>query len=48
LSRNQGQTAEAKKNWEKIVKEGRDPVWQKLASQKLADLEWKDRPGADI
>jgi TolA-binding protein len=48
LSKNQGQTAEAKKNWEKIVKEGRDPVWQKLASQKLADLEWKDRPGADI
>ncbi|GAM09703.1 tetratricopeptide repeat protein [Geobacter sp. OR-1] len=48
LSKKQGQTTAAKKSWQKIVQEGSDPVWQRLASQELADLEWKERIGADI
>jgi tetratricopeptide (TPR) repeat protein len=48
LRKREGRSEEAKRNWEKIVREGSDPVWQKLAAQGLADIEWKARTGADI
>jgi TolA-binding protein len=48
LSLKEGRVDEAKSSWEKIVKEGTDAVWQKLASQAIADLEWKQRIGGQI
>lgn len=48
VRKNEGRGDEAKKNWEKIVKEGSDPVWQKLAAQQLADVAWKERTGVGI
>ena len=48
LQQREGHNEDAKRNWEKIVKEGSDPVWQKLAAQELADMEWKSRTGANI
>ena len=48
LRKREGRSEEAVRNWEKIVKEGSDPVWQKLAAQKLAEIEWKTRIGANI
>lgn len=45
LHKSGGQIEEAKKSWETIVKEGKDQVWQKLASQQLSDLEWKAKTG---
>ncbi|SNB47066.1 tetratricopeptide repeat protein [Geobacter sp. DSM 9736] len=34
---------QARSYWEKSVKEGSDPVWQKLAGECLADVEWRER-----
>lgn len=48
LSLKEGRADEAKTNWEKIVKEGTDAVWRKLASQAIADMEWKQRMGGRI
>lgn len=48
VSKRAGRTEEAKKNWERIVKEGSDPVWQRLASQELSDIEWRERTGSGI
>ena len=33
---------EAKALWGRIVKEGSDPVWRKMAQQSLSDLEWQE------
>jgi TolA-binding protein len=38
LQKKEGRREDAKKSWEMIVKEGRDPVWQKLAAQELANI----------
>jgi len=35
--------AEARACWERLVKEGGDPVWKSLAVQSLADLAWRER-----
>jgi tetratricopeptide (TPR) repeat protein len=48
LHRRNGRHDEAKKQWDKIVKDGTDPVWQKLATEALSDLEWKERTGSRI
>ncbi len=48
LSLREGRGAEARNNWAKIVKEGSDPVWQKLATQAMSDLDWKERTGSKI
>lgn len=48
IHKSSGRSAEAKKSWEMIVKEGSDQIWQKLASQELSDLEWKTRTGSGI
>ena len=39
----EGKNDEAKHHWERIVKEGTDPVWQKMAAQALADLAWREQ-----
>jgi len=44
----EGRNMEAKGYWDKILKEGSDAVWQKLASQAMADLEWRERTGARL
>ena len=44
----EGRNTEAKGYWDKILKEGNDAVWQKLASQAMADLEWRERTGARL
>ncbi len=44
----EGRNTEAKGYWDKILKEGSDAVWQKLASQAMADLEWRERTGARL
>lgn len=38
-----GKTDNARTCWERLVNEGRDPVWKSLAVQALADLSWRDR-----
>jgi hypothetical protein len=42
LSLLEGRAPEARSLWERVKTEGRDPVWQKLAIQALADLEWRE------
>jgi TolA-binding protein len=41
LSRQEGNYDAAKDFWEKVVKEGSDSLWKKMASEELADLEWR-------
>ncbi len=48
LNLREGRVAEARNSWGKIVKEGSDPVWQKLATQAVSDLEWRERTGSKI
>lgn len=48
LHKRAGRTEDAKKSWDKIVREGRDEGWQKLASQALSDMEWQARTGSGI
>ncbi len=40
VSLQQGKEDEARVWWERLVKEGVDEVWKKMASQSLADLAW--------
>lgn len=37
--------SEAKVLWDRIVKEGRDPVWRKMAQQAISDQEWQEKNG---
>lgn len=39
VSRRSGDLNQARANWEKLVREGNDPVWKSMASHELADLE---------
>jgi TolA-binding protein len=48
LQNKEGRSEDAKKSWGKIVKDGKDPVWQKLAAQELAEVEWKEKTRAGI
>jgi TolA-binding protein len=41
LSRQEGNCDAARDLWEKVVKEGSDSFWKKMASEELADLEWR-------
>ncbi|GAB7025727.1 tetratricopeptide repeat protein [Geotalea toluenoxydans] len=34
---------EAKGHWNRILKEGTDPVWRRMAEQGLGDLQWKEK-----
>jgi len=43
LSRQEGNLDEARDLWKKVVKEGSDSLWKKMASEELADLEWRAR-----
>ena len=42
LSVLQGKKDEAKSLLEKLEREGNDPFWKNLATQKLADMQWRD------
>lgn len=42
LSGQMGNNNEARSLWEKLVREGDDPVWKKIASQKLAEMKQSD------
>ncbi|NMC74082.1 MAG: hypothetical protein GYA56_06965 [Geobacteraceae bacterium] len=46
LRRSEGSPAEARSLWEQLVREGKDPVWTRLAAQSLADLEWRAKWGS--
>lgn len=48
LYRQEGRQSEAKEWWEKTLKEGRDPVWRKMASQGLADMDWREKVGPGV
>ena len=44
-----GRDEEARDHWQLLVREGKDPVWKKLAHNGLSDLDWQDDfggPGA--
>ena len=43
LSRREGNYEAAKSLWEKIVADGSDAFWKKMASGELADLEWRSK-----
>lgn len=40
-----GRDDEARVHWQALVREGRDPVWKKLAHNGLSDLDWRDDGG---
>jgi TolA-binding protein len=42
----QGESGAAREEWQRLVKEGSDPLWLKLGSQALTDLAWRDKNGA--
>ena len=44
----EGRSKEARGYWEKIIKEGNDAVWQKLATQAMSDLDWRERTGLKL
>jgi len=48
LLRQSGQIEEARSRWQKLAGEGKDPVWRKLASQQLADMEWWGKVGGGL
>ncbi len=37
-----GRDDEARDHWQLLVREGKDPVWKKLARTGLSDLDWRD------
>ncbi|HKZ18344.1 MAG TPA: tetratricopeptide repeat protein, partial [Geobacteraceae bacterium] len=43
LSRRQGDSDSARSMWEKLVREGTDPLWKKMAAQELSEMEWRDK-----
>ncbi len=43
LEKGAGRRNLARQQWEQLVQEGRDQVWQKLAAQGLAELDWQER-----
>jgi tetratricopeptide (TPR) repeat protein len=45
LSRREGRRGEARSRWEQLVREGKDPVWTRMASQALADMQWSEKWG---
>jgi tetratricopeptide (TPR) repeat protein len=44
LSGQLGNSNEARDLWKKLEQEGDDPVWKKMASQKLAEMDQRDTP----
>ncbi|WP_243374360.1 tetratricopeptide repeat protein [Geotalea sp. SG265] len=34
---------EARDHWSRVLKEGTDPVWRRMAEQGLGDLEWREK-----
>jgi TolA-binding protein len=42
LTGQQGNNNEARNLWEKLAREGYDPVWKKMASQRLAEMNERD------
>jgi TolA-binding protein len=46
LSRNEGRRGEARSRWEQLIREGKDPVWTRMASQSLADMAWSEKWGS--
>jgi len=45
LNLHQKNYKEAKVLWDRIVKEGSDPVWRKMAQQAISDQEWQENNG---
>jgi TolA-binding protein len=45
LSRREGRRGEARSRWEQLIREGKDPVWTRMASQALADMQWSEKWG---
>lgn len=43
LARRAGRHDEARSYWELLLRDGKDPVWKRLASQALSDMEWADK-----
>jgi len=43
LARRSGRHDEARSYWELLLRDGKDPVWKRLASQALSDMEWADK-----
>ena len=48
ISLREGRAAEARNSWDKIVREGNDAGWQRLAAQAMADLDFRQRTGSRI
>ncbi len=44
----QGEVGAAREEWQRLVKEGSDPLWLKLASQALTDLAWREKNAASL
>lgn len=44
----QGESGAARGEWQRLVKEGSDPLWLKLASQALTDLAWRENNAATL
>lgn len=45
LSLREGRHEEARSRWQQLVREGTDPVWTRMASQALADMDWGEKWG---
>jgi TolA-binding protein len=43
LYRRQGDGNYARSMWNKLVKEGTDPLWKKMAEQELSEMEWQQK-----
>jgi TolA-binding protein len=43
LYRRQGDNDSAKNMWKKIVREGTDPLWKKMATRELSEIEWQEK-----
>jgi len=44
----QGEGDAAREEWQRLLKEGSDPLWLKLASQALTDLAWREKNAASL
>lgn len=40
-----GRDKEARDHWQLLVREGKDPVWKRLAQNGLSDMDWRDNFG---
>jgi tetratricopeptide (TPR) repeat protein len=47
LYRREGKRGEARPLLQQLVREGKDPVWTRMASQAIADMDWGEKWGAE-